>query len=502
MLGINSNELSVLFWIVVALLDCAVIVILLLCLRVLRPARKLNKLTKQLDTLDGETLSMEASKLIGMPGEAARAIAAYIAADENNLLRGEAASAAEEAYKAQVVDEICSSLLPQVLKDTPAAQSYALAGDIQPGQRRNCAFYDYFYLDDTRLCLVVGQVPGAGIAEALFAVVGQTAIRSRLRMGRSLIETMSDVNTQLYDLGGRNTLCALVGVVNTVNGQFSFVNAGGSVPLLMRSEEKYEWLKIPVYAPLGANESVTYRSEKLRLNQGDRLFLCTGDLCEMLDREGKRFGDQEFRSVLNRSRSKVRDVEELLRFVEDEAAAFCESSSDVLSSAMLALEYRKGSQDYVYTMVQCSTENAPLVTDFVRKTLEEAGLSPKERAMHMLLTDELYALCCRYCPEGEDMKLACGILPEENAVHLRVFAPLGGRDPLRPGEDGSGADAASYIRGHTRRVNFEAGIERDMVELVCDLYPETERSPAPEPPQDEPPAENGEESAAAETEEA
>ncbi len=484
-MGLNGNELSVLFWIVVALLDCAIIVILLLCLRVLRPVRKLKELTRQLDTMDWETLSQEAEKVPGAPGEAARAIAAYIAADENGLLAMDGGSAAEEAYKMKVVDEICSSLLPQVLKETPAGRSYALAGDIQPGRRENCSFYDYFYLDDDRLCLVVGQVPGSGIAEALFAVVAQTAIRSRLRLGRSLIETMSDVNTQLYDLGGRNTVCALVGVVNTVSGQLSYVNAGGTVPFLMRSEERYEWLKTPVYAPLGANESVTYRSEKLRLGQGDRLFLYTADLGEMQNREGEKFLEKEFQSVLNRSRTQTqtREMEELLRFVRDEAAAFCESGSDVLSSAALALEYKRGNKDYVFTLVKSSPENASLVTDFIRRTLEEGGISPKERALHLLLTDELFTLCCRCCPPEEDMKVACAILPEEGTIHLRIFAPMGGEDPLRPGEDGSGGEAANYIRTHTRRVNFEAGIERDMVELVSDLArgeEEAVQSPEPE----------------------
>ena len=173
-------------------------------------------------------------------------------------------------------------------------------------------------------------------------------------------------------------------------------------------------------------------------------------------------------------------MEELLKFVQDEASAYCESSNDVLSSSMIALEYKKGNKDYVFTLVKCSSENASQVTEFIRKTLVEGGLSPKDRALHLLLTDELYALCCRYCPEGEDIKVACGILPEENSIHLRIFAPMGGQDPLRPGEDQAGSDAANYIRTHTRRVNFEAGIERDMVELISDLAPEPQQ-PAPTP---------------------
>ncbi len=280
---------------------------------------------------------------------------------------------------------------------------------------------------------------------------------------------MSDVNAQLYDYGGRNTVSALVGVLNTSSGQLSFVNAGGTLPFLMRSEARFEWLRTPVYAALGANESVSYRSEKLRLNQGDRLFLYTADLGEMVNREGERFLDQEFQSALNRSRSKTRGVQELLRFVQDEAAAFCESGNDVMSSAELALEYNKGSRDYVFTMVEGKPESASTVTEFVRKTLEDGGISPKDRAKLILLGDELFALCCRVCEAEADIKVACAIMPEENSVHLRMFAPMGGKDPLIGTDNPTAESAASYIRSHTKRIAFEAGIDRDMVEIVSEL---------------------------------
>ena len=452
-----------------ALLAFALYGFVLLRLRVLSPMHRLTELTAQLEELDAEEVRLRAEQITGEPGQSARAIAAYVAAEEDPSEEERANAVAENLYKMRVVDEICRSLLPQDLKENTASATFALAGSIQPGMRRNCAFYDYFFLDENTLCLVVGQVPGSGIAEAMFAVVAQTAIRSRLRMGRSLIETMSDVNSQLYDLSGRNYVSAMVGLLNTVSGQFSFVNAGGTVPFLMRSEARYEWLRTPVYAALGANESVSYRSEKLRLNQGDRLFLYTADLGEMENREGEKFLEQELQSALNRSRSRTRGTEELLRFMQDEAAVFCESGEDVLSSAGLALEYKKGSRDYVYIMVRGTPEFAATVTEFIRKTLEERGVAPKNRAKLLLLADELFALCCRVCETEADIKVACALMPEENAVHLRMFAPMGGRDPLEVRDNPAGENAASYIRTHTKRAAFEAGTDRDMVEIISEL---------------------------------
>jgi len=441
--------------IVGVLLGCGA-VWLLLNLRVLAPLKKLRELTGRLDEMDAEELNKRADKITGTA--AAEAIS-----------KGTGSAAAESAYKMRVVDEICRSLLPQALKENIASMSFSAAGGLQKGTRRNCDFYDYFFLDEKTLCLVVGQVPGGGIAEALFAVVAQTTIRSRLRMGRTLVETMSDVNAQLFDLGGMNSVNVLVGVLNTMNGRFGFVNAGGAMPFLMRSEERYEWLQTPVYAPLGANESVSYRSETLRLNQGDRMFLYTSDLGEMANREGERFCEREFQSALNRSRSRARSMNELLSFVQDEAAAFCEKADDVLCSAAIALEYKKGNKDYIFTLVRGAPEFAPDVTDFMSRILEEGGIQPKDRAKQILLADELFALCCRFCREEADVKVECAILQDENAIHLRMFAPMDGRDPLSAIDTPAGESAANYIRTHTKRVSFEAGIERDVIEIVSAL---------------------------------
>jgi|GEM_PF-3127461 len=378
-------------------------------------------------------------------------------------------SVVQERATRQIVDEICGSVLPQRIRYNAATSTFEISGAVQAGKRQSCSFYDHFFLDEKYLCVVMGQVPGSGIANALFMVVAQTAIRSRLRMGRSLIETMSDVNAQLFDLGGENELCALVGVLNTVDGTLNFVNAGGAVPFLMRSEGRFEWLKTPVYSALGANENVNYRSERLRLNQGDRLFLYTADLGDMTDDEGTPFREKELQAALNRSRSQARNAEELLRFVADDAAAYCENGDSVCNYAAVALEYQKGSREYIFTVVPGKSEFAPAVTDFMRKTLRDGGIDEKVGARQVLLVDELFALCCRSCTEGTDIKVECGIRSEEKTVNIRMFAAMGGSNPLEAGEDAAGGNAADYIRSHTKNYAFQSGLDRDMVEITSTI---------------------------------
>ncbi len=461
---------TILIPVLAVLLLCAVVALLLILFLILIPMRRLKQLTETAEDRSPEALRAEAERIGGVPGKTAKAL--IDACEETKKLTSvgtDADPAAEERYKSAVVDGICASLLPQALKNRLASMTFSLAGGIQPGKRLSCVFYDHFFLDENTVCFSVGQVPGSGIAEALFAVVAQTTIRSQLRLGRSLTETMSDVNAQLYDLGGRNRVNALVCVMNTLNGRFSFVNAGSELPMLMQSDERYEWLNTPVYDPLGANERVSYRSEIMRLDQGDLLFICTSDLGEMKNSNGELFRDTELLSVLNRSRSRCRSTEELLDFVQNEASAFCESDGDILSYAAIAIEYVKGNRDFVFTLVRSVPEEAPLVTEFMRKTLEEGRIEPKDRAKHILLAEEMFALCCRACGADADVKIECAIKPEENILHLKMLAPMDGKDPLGIGGDASGGIAANYIRSHTQRATFEAGIGRDMLEIISEL---------------------------------
>ncbi len=407
----------------------------------------------------------------GAAGAVAEAAAGRVEALEQELAQVREATAAETEARVRrdLAGELCRSALPQRLRESPATATFALAGAVEPGQAPSCTFYDYFFIDPGLLCIMVGQVPGEGIAEALYMVVAQTTIRSRLRMGRSLVETMADVNLQLYDQGARQSLCALVATLNTANGAVSYVNAGGALPLLLRSGERYEWLEAPVYAALGMNENVAYRAGSLRLRQGDRLFLQTAGLGEMRGRDGTAFREQELRAVLNRSRSRAREPEEILRFTADEAAAFCPSDAGRIGYAALVLEYRKGDKELAHCEVPAVPSSAGQVTAFLNQRFADNGIRRRDYARVAVLVDELFALCCRCCAPEATVITECGIAPDGQSVTIRMRAPLGGRDPLEAADDDVTGSAAEFIRSQVDYLTFKAGEEQDTLTAVCFL---------------------------------
>ena len=438
--------------------------------------RLLGPLEQMLGFLTGSPLEemddfrRKAREMEGLAGEVARAAAARLEEMNSEMvsLRASADRDAQQVVRRQLTGELCRSALPQVLRDSPATAAFTLAGCVEQGQAMSCTYYDYFFIDAGLLCIMVGQVPGEGMAQALYMVVAQTAIRSRLRLGRSLVETMVDVNTQLYDQGARQPLCVLVGTLDTASGQFTYVNAGGAVPLLMRNGERYEWIDAPVYAALGLNQHVSYRSNQLRLRQGDRLFLQTAGLGEMQDAGGTPFREQELRAVLNRSRTKAHTPEEILRFTADEAAAYCPDDSGRIGYAALVLEYLKGDKELAHCEVPAVPASAGEVTAFLNKRFADNGIQRRSYAPVAVVVDELFALCCRGCAPGGTVMVECGIAPDGETVTVRMSAPLQGVNPLEA-SDPPAANAAAFVEDQAEYLTFKPGEERDTLTAVCFL---------------------------------
>lgn len=383
--------------------------------------------------------------------------------------RETAAQEARETTQMSLVGEINDSVLPQGLMEVPGRASFEVLGRVERGSQVSAYLYDYFFIDPGLLCVVIGDVPGHGVPAALFMVVAQTTIRSRLRKGRSLAETMADVNRQLYDLGNQLCFNALVGTLNVSDGRFSYVNAGQRQPLMMRNEDRYEWLESPIYAPLGMNENVSYRLEELRLKQGDRLFLYTAGFADLQNREGSAFGESRLRISLNLSRSRDLELGDLLTFASEEARAYLEESSLREGFALLALEYRKGEKE----LAHCDVPNQPVfagaVADFLKHQFQENGIAKRFYAKTAVMVDEMFALCCRWATGEDTVMVECGVAPDAQMVTIRMTAVLGGVDPLSHAEDGVAGDAAEFIRGSADFVSFKAGEDRDTILMVSYL---------------------------------
>lgn len=370
----------------------------------------------------------------------------------------------EERVEAELklTTAVNAAMEPKSLPRTSERLAFDICGLADQSGELNRDFYDYFLLDGGKLGVVLGEVPGEGVSAALFMVVAKTVIKSQLRVGMSLLEAVAEANRQLYEVGQGMVVNAMIGILDE-NGEFFYINAGQQLPLLMRAQDRYEWQHVPVYAPLGQNENVTYQVQQLSLRQGDRLFFHTAGLSGITDRNEEAFGTRRLQASLNASRSKYLNLKDLLTLIHNDGKAFAGRSQSVKGCAMLALDYLRGRKDLAHCVVARDRNGAVELSGFLKRQLQENGFDQKDVAQVAVLADEIFALCCR---QRTDSLITVECAVDQNRQITLNWKSAFGSDPLQVRAGTDSELALSYIRGAAKEIRFRPGEMQDVLTVV------------------------------------
>lgn len=373
----------------------------------------------------------------------------------------------EERVEAELklTTAVNQAMLPKSLAKSGEEVGFDIRGLSEQAGELSCDFYDYFLLEDGKLCFVVGSVPSQGVSAALFMVIAKTTIKSQMRVGLPILEAMTEANRQLYDVGQGMVVNALVGVLDE-KGVLSFVNAGQEPPLLMRFEDRFECQNGPVYAPLGQNENVSYQMQQIQLFQGDRLFFHTAGLSDIVGEGGQKFGKQRLQASLNVSRGKCLSAEELLDYMRTEGKAYAARARDVSGFSMLSMDYLRSRKDLSHCVVDRDRAGAMKIAEFLKRQLGENSFSKKDSAQVVVLADEIFALCCRQRTQGL-VTVECAV-EEDGTVILRFKSAFGGRDPLTMRGGADMENALAFVHKNARELSFQPGELQDVLTVVVD----------------------------------
>ncbi len=222
------------------------------------------------------------------------------------------------------------SLVPKrfpAFPDRPEIDVHAL---LRPAREIGGDLYDFYFLDDDRLCFLIGDVSGKGIPAALFMAVTKTLLKAIASRGLPLEQMMAQVSDELSGQTDSGMFVSLfVAVLDVGTGALTFCNAGHPPPFLL-SASGVEALDGERNVALGAMPGLGYHASTARLAPGDALFLYTDGVTEALDRAGRFYGAGRVRSVLTELASLP--VDKVTRGVITDVRSFCgerEQSDDI-----------------------------------------------------------------------------------------------------------------------------------------------------------------------------
>ena len=213
-------------------------------------------------------------------------------------------TAKQERIEAElnVASEIQSSMVPSTYPAFPDRTDFDLYATMDPARQVGGDFYDYFFVDEDHLALVMADVSGKSVPAALFMVISKTLIKNRAQMGESPSEILFHVNNQLCENNESGFFVTVwLAIIELSTGKGRAVNAGHEHPAICRKGGVFE---LDVYKHnlfIGAKPNLRFDEHEVELYPGDRLFVYTDGVPEATSDKEKLFGTDRMLESLNRN---------------------------------------------------------------------------------------------------------------------------------------------------------------------------------------------------------
>jgi serine phosphatase RsbU (regulator of sigma subunit) len=201
---------------------------------------------------------------------------------------GEGSAPASDRIREEVrlAQELQSSILPSKAPEIPGL---AVAHFYRPSSEVGGDFFDFYALGPGRLLVAVGDASGHGLDSSMVSSMMKSALYTHVSAGRSLEESMVEMNRMMCDTVGRRRLMTLALLeIDVAAHRLTWVNAGHVFPLLVSGSDVRE-LEQSSY-PLGVRREVDYSVLEETLQPGDRIVLVTDGCIEALDADGEVYG--------------------------------------------------------------------------------------------------------------------------------------------------------------------------------------------------------------------
>ncbi len=237
-----------------------------------------------------------------------------------------------------IAREIQLGMVPKTFPSFPEHNEFDLYATLQPAKEIGGDLYDFFLIDDSRLCFTLGDVSDKGIPSALLMVVTRTLIRTLGEKVHSPARIMESINNIISADNPRSMFVTLViGVFNIDTGEIVYANGGHNPPVVIQGNRAAFFKKEKNEPLVGAFPGMTYTDRSLVLSPQDSFFLYTDGVNEAMDINGEQYSNERLVSQVEDNRDKTvhEAIENILASIRDHAGD-AQQSDDI---AMLMIKY-------------------------------------------------------------------------------------------------------------------------------------------------------------------
>lgn len=282
-----------------------------------------------------------------------------------------------------VAKNIQASMLPI---NFPQCENYELYAMMTPAKEVGGDFYDFFFIDENHLALVIADVSGKGIPAAMFMVVAKTLIKNITKTNMNPSAILQLANRQLCENNDEEMfVTAWIGILDIKTGVMKCSNAGHEYPIIKNENGNFELLKDKHGFVLGGMEFSKYHDYEVQLRENDAIFVYTDGVTEATNIKNELYGTHRLLKILNENNKK--SCEQLLESIQEDIQKFVGDADQFDDITMLSFQYKTRNEFIIEPTVHSLKE----IQTFIGKYLEKHHISKKIQNKAAVIVDELYS---------------------------------------------------------------------------------------------------------------
>lgn len=247
-------------------------------------------------------------------------------------------TAAKEKIESElrIARQIQLSIIPNHFPPFPDRKELDIFAILEPAKSVGGDLYDFFFLDETHLCIAVGDVSGKGVPASLFMAITRTLLRAKSLGETSPAKILSGIND---DLCKNNEMMMFVtffiGIFDIISGELEYTNAGHNLPYIINHSRGVRQLLQSHGMPLGIAPA-TYSSDKTKLGPQETLIIYTDGVTEAIDKNDNLYGDDRFVKLL--SSKQFKSAKDLTSAIIDDISNFADGAEQFDDITILVLK--------------------------------------------------------------------------------------------------------------------------------------------------------------------
>ncbi|KAA3620061.1 MAG: HAMP domain-containing protein [Calditrichaeota bacterium] len=191
-----------------------------------------------------------------------------------------------------------SEMLPQ---GRPEIRGIDIEARSIPATEVGGDFYDFVFLDENRLAIVVGDVSGKGISGAMVMSSAMSALRFAADESKDTDNILELANRRLVrDIQRHMFVAVFLAIYDRRKQTLFYTNAGQTMPILFKKGgcdflEQSEADRFP----LGIRADVRYSQKSLKMKPGELLVCYTDGVVELFNDKREAYGFDRFKKSIN-----------------------------------------------------------------------------------------------------------------------------------------------------------------------------------------------------------